>query len=84
MKNNLYESSTQKLVIKIAIQSIVQLTLDAEEDFKTAYEILRHLLPEIEINESLPIRLVEEYRDNENKEIYQRWKQLLKIITKKS
>ncbi|MHA2328795.1 MAG: hypothetical protein ACXACR_09785, partial [Candidatus Hodarchaeales archaeon] len=83
-ENNLYESSTQMIASKIAIQSIVQLTLDAEEDFKTAKEILRQILAEIATNDLLAKRLLEEYRIDENKEIHKRWKKLLKAITKKN
>lgn len=80
-KNNLYRSSSEWLATKIAIQTVIQITLDAGKKEITAIEILKCLLPEIERDTLLQQRLINEYQTEDNTEIFKRWNQLLKLIS---
>ncbi len=77
-QNNLYRSTSGLLTKKIAIQMVVQLTLESGKKQSIAIEILKHLLPEIEKDALLQQKLINEYKTDENMEIYKRWDKLVK------
>ncbi|UCE14074.1 MAG: hypothetical protein JSV04_02580 [Candidatus Heimdallarchaeota archaeon] len=80
-ENNLYHQSPEWLATKIAIQTITQLTLTANNDQILAQKILKVLLPEIQRNETLQQRLIDEYQTNKNVEISKKWNQIRKSIS---
>ncbi|MHA2246418.1 MAG: hypothetical protein ACXADY_15870 [Candidatus Hodarchaeales archaeon] len=81
VQNNLYFSTSGSLAKKIAIQKIIQLTLESGNKQLIAIEILKYLLPEIDNDALLQQKLINEYKTDENSEISKRWDKLLKLIS---
>ena len=78
---NLYRVTPDWQATKIAIQIIIQLTLEAGKSQIAAMEILNHLLPKIKNNEELQQILIREYQNEGNKEITKRWNQISKLVS---
>lgn len=78
--NNIYRLTSKWIATKIAIQSIVQLALEAGKDQIIATEILRQLLPEIISDIQLQQQLITEYRTEKNTQITERWTQLINLL----
>lgn len=78
--NNIYNSTSKWIATKIAIQTVVQLTLEADLDQIIAIKILRNLIHDIQDNASLQKQLIDDYRTEKNTEISKRWEKLLTLI----
>ncbi len=80
-KHNMYQTTPEWQATKIAIQTVIQLTLEAEKNQIAAIKILNHFLPIIKSDEILQQKLIKEYQLEEKKEIIERWNQLSKLIS---
>ncbi len=80
-KHKLYQTTPEWQATKIAIQTVIQLTLEAEKDQDTAIKILNQLLPTIKCDEILQQKLIKEYQSERKKEITKRWNQISQLIS---
>ena len=77
----MYQATPKWIATKIAIQSVVQLTIAAGKDQIKAIKILERLLPEIEGDIHLQQKLISEYQSEKNTEINKKWNQLISLIS---
>ncbi len=83
-KNNIYSPDLDKQAIKVAIQSVVRFTIEAEDVSSVAVLVLEKLSEELQKNRSFNQQIINEYQsdlEEKNKEIYKRWKKLRKSIS---
>lgn len=78
-ENNIYQLTPKWIATKIAIQSVVDLTLTAGKDQIIASKILNQFLPEIYNNDQLQQKLISEYQSGKNVEIRRKWNQLINL-----
>ncbi|MFW9906840.1 MAG: hypothetical protein ACFFFH_21225, partial [Candidatus Thorarchaeota archaeon] len=80
-ENNIYQLTPIWIATKIAIQSVVQLTLTADKDQSTAKNILKRLLPEIKSDIALQRKLISEYKSGKKTEIRKKWTKIINLIS---
>ncbi|MFX1505178.1 MAG: hypothetical protein ACFFDC_03595 [Promethearchaeota archaeon] len=80
-ENKIYQLTPIWMATKIAIQSVVQLTLTAGRDQLTANKILKRLLPEIKSDISLQQKLIAEYKTGRKAEIRKKWTQIINLVS---
>ena len=83
-KNNIYSPDLDKQAIKVAIQSVVKFTIEAEDIYSVAISVLEKLSEELQKNRSFNQQIINEYQsetEQRNKEIYKRWEKLRKSIS---
>jgi nicotinic acid mononucleotide adenylyltransferase len=80
-ENNIYRLTPKWMATKIAIQTVVNLTLTADRDQIIANEVLKRLLPEIKTDISLQEKLISEYKSGKMVEIRKKWTQITNLIS---
>jgi nicotinic acid mononucleotide adenylyltransferase len=80
-ENNIYQLTPIWMTKKVAIQSVINLTLKADKDQLTAEKILERLLPEIKSDKTLQQKLITEYKSGKKTEIRKKWTQISNLIS---